>query len=292
MSTATDITLAQALAETTRALAPLGEQAREEAQWLMCRCLGLSRATLLAHPEQRLEPQSRQRLAEWSERRARGEPLAYLTGEREFWSLSLHVTPAVLVPRPETELLVELALSHGGPHARALDLGTGSGAIAIAIAHERPHWNVTAIDRSPAALEVAARNAARLGLPHIRFLQGTWFAPVRTERFDLIVSNPPYVAADDPVMRGDSLAHEPREALTPGSDALASLREIIADAPAHLVEGGWLLLEHGHTQGPAVRALLVSRGFAHVVSHPDLAGHERMTQACLPTARTPTLENS
>ena len=282
-------TLSTALARATELLASLGADARDEASWLVMRCLAIGRAALASEPERPVDDADWQRLESWAVRRAAGEPLAYLTGEREFWSLPLQVTPAVLVPRPETELLVERALACGDAlqsqrthPLRVLDLGTGSGAIALALAHERGTWEVTAIDRSSAALEIARANAARLDLGRVRFLQGDWFAPLVGERFDLIASNPPYVAADDPVLQGDSLRHEPHAALTPGADALAALRCIVEAAPVYLAPQGTLLLEHGHDQGPAVRALLVQRGFTHVVSHPDLAGHERVTRGSLP----------
>jgi release factor glutamine methyltransferase len=213
------------------------------------------------------------------ERRARGEPLAYLTGIREFWSLPLRVSRAVLVPRPETELLVERALAlRAVSEGRVVDLGTGSGAIALALARERPHWRVTATDISMEALAVARANAAELQLTGIDFRQGSWFAPLGGARFDLIVSNPPYVAADDAVLEDPALAHEPRLALTPGVDALRCLREIARDAPQHLEPGGWLLVEHGAAQAAAVRDELVLAGCRSVRSHRDLAGHERITE--------------
>lgn len=295
------ITLAEALIRVTHRLATFGPSARDEALWLTANCLGISRTILLTDPQRRIDTDALARLDAWSVRRANGEPLAYLTGEREFWSLPLQVSPAVLVPRPETERLVELALEHGDAlrcdgALRVLDLGTGSGAVAIAIAHERSQWRVTAVDRSPAALAVARANAALLALTQLEFLQGDWYSPFSADhprrRFEIIVSNPPYVAADDPLMHGDSLRHEPYAALTPGTDALAALRAIIAAAPDHLVPNGWLLLEHGHAQGAAVREMLVSRGFAHVVSHPDLAGHERTTQGRLPAAHITSPEKS
>ncbi|MFO1426216.1 MAG: HemK/PrmC family methyltransferase [Steroidobacteraceae bacterium] len=180
----------------------------------------------------------------------------------------------------ETELLVERALALGDA-ARALavvDLGTGSGAVALAIASERPGWHVTATDASEAALAVARGNALAAGLQRVEFVAGRWYVPLGGRRFDLIVSNPPYIAGDDPVLQGDSLSHEPLAALTPGPDALAALREIVRGAPAQLAPGGALLLEHGADQGPVVRALLVAEGFAHVRSHRDLAGHERVTE--------------
>lgn len=257
-----------------------------DAETLLAACLGLSRARLRGFPE--LEPDSAQieRYLAWIERRRAGEPIAYITGQREFWSLPLAVGPAVLVPRPETELVVErtLALEHGAP-LRVLDLGTGSGAIALALAHERPAWQVTAIDVSAAALALARANGATLGMARVRFLEGSWFDPVAGERFDLIVSNPPYIGADDPALKDATLRHEPRAALSPGTDALAALREIVTGAPACLEPGGWLVLEHGMDQAAALRAALVARGFARVRCHRDLAGHERVTEAQWPEIR-------
>jgi release factor glutamine methyltransferase len=281
---------ALAAADSARAAAPAATagaaafEALREAEALVLTCLGLPRSLLYSDPDRMLAAAEVDRLDAWLARRCDGEPLAYLAGEREFWSLTLEVSPAVLVPRPETELLVERALQAGDALEaaglvlpRVLDLGTGSGAIAIAIAHERPDWSVTAIEHSPAALAVAQRNATRHGVDNLELLQGDWFGPLGTRRFHLIASNPPYVAADDPLLGGDSLRHEPREALTPGADALADLRQLVDQAPCYLEHGGSLMLEHGSTQGAALRALLVARGFAHVVSHPDLAGHERVT---------------
>ena len=193
----------------------------------------------------------------------------------------------MLVPRPETELLIERALLAGdgisAPSIRAVDLGTGSGAIALTLALERPTWQVHAVERSESALRVARANAARLEAArlessHVVFHAGSWFEPLAQQRFDLIVSNPPYVAADDPVLQSDGLRYEPSTALTPGADAFADLQHILAEAPRHLTAGGVLLLEHGSTQAAELRARLVARGFAHVVSHRDLAGHERVTE--------------
>jgi len=189
------------------------------------------------------------------------------------------VCSAVLVPRPETELLVERALAlRSASYGRVADLGTGCGAVALALASERPHWQVTATDLSAEALAIARANAAQLKLHAVDFRHGSWFAPLAETRFDLIVSNPPYVAADDPALAAPGLAHEPRLALTPGTDALACLRAIARDAPQHLDPGGWLLLEHGNDQGEAVRRELVLAGLRYVRSHRDLAGHERVTE--------------
>ena len=267
-------------------LAPsLGEAARREAETLVLAALGLGRGTLIADPDRPLSDAETRRVADWTARRADGVPLAYLTGEREFWSLPLRVGPAVLVPRPETETLVERTLQRGdawqattGSPPAVVDLGTGSGAIALALAIERPDWAVSAVDRSRDALDMARDNARRLGLGRIEWLHGDWYAPLGDRRFALLVSNPPYVAADDPVLSGDSLRHEPRTALTPGADALADLHALIDGAPAHLLSGGRLLMEHGATQAAAVRARLAARGFADIVSHRDPAGHERVTE--------------
>lgn len=292
----TAATLRDAVRRAARTLIPLlGTGARREAETLVLTCLGLPRSMLIADPGRALDAMQLVRIDDWIMRRADGEPLAYLAGEREFWSLTLRVGPSVLVPRPETELLVERALLAGDAWERTAagpvgvaDLGTGSGAVALAIASERPAWAVTAVDRAPEALNVARANAAQLGLGRVEFLEGDWFGPVGGRRYALVASNPPYVAADDPVLEGDSLRHEPREALTPGTDALAALHAIIDAAPAHLSPGGTLLLEHGATQAAAVRARLAARGYADIVSHRDPAGHERVTEARLPPDPSPT----
>jgi release factor glutamine methyltransferase len=235
-------------------------------------------------------------------RRERGEPLAYIVGYKHFWTLKLAVTPAVLVPRPETELLVERALAlRTEATANVVDLGTGSGAIALALASEKPLWQVTATDVSADALAVARSNAVALGLARVEFVEGSWLEPLGGRKFDLIVSNPPYIGADEPEMASPALRFEPRGALTPDAHApgaaaslatspagprtaasraaaLASLRAIVHSAPPHLEHGGWLLLEHGSTQAAEVARELVGRGFSHVRSHRDLAGHERMTE--------------
>ncbi len=260
-----------------------------EAQRLLAAVLGHGRGWLLAHEDHPLGPAQRAQYAGWIARRARGEPLAYITGVKEFWSLPLQVTPDVLVPRPETELLVERALAllpargaDGGPAPSVADLGTGSGAIALALAHERPHWQVTATDRSAAALAVARGNALRLGLASVRFLQGDWLAPLAGERLDLLASNPPYIAAGDPALADPALRHEPAGALCSGPGGLEDLRALISTAPAHLLPGGWLLLEHGATQGEAVCALFASQGWTRVRCHADLAGRPRVSEASWP----------
>jgi len=254
-----------------------------DAQLLLAHVLTTTRASLMAQLERMPEPAQAAHFSDLIARRTAGEPLAYILGVREFWSLPLRVSAAVLVPRPETELLVERALALlSGPNGRVADLGTGSGAIALALASERPGWDLTATDVSGDALQVARHNAAALNLDRVEFLLGRWFAPLGNRRFDLLVSNPPYIGAEDPAMRDPVLKYEPVIALSPGPDAMESLTEIIQSAPAHLVSGGWLLLEHGADQGPDVARELVARGFRSVRSHRDLAGHERMTEARQP----------
>jgi release factor glutamine methyltransferase len=253
--------------------------ARLDAQLLLGAALGVPRARLQSHPEEAAPAGTRERYLRLIERRVSGEPLAYLTGKREFWSLDLLVSPAVLIPRPETELLVERALAvRTGAGGAVVDLGTGCGAIALALASERPGWRVVATDVSEPALAVARANAAALGLSRVEFRAGSWFGPLGEERFDLIVSNPPYVAADDPLLAHSALRYEPRLALTPGADALECLRALARGALAHLAPGGWLVLEHGADQGQAVRSELVLAGLRSVRSHRDLAGHERTTE--------------
>ena len=283
------VSLQTALRETREALGALGADATREAQLLLSACLGISSIAQHIEPERALGAQQLDKLRAWTRRRAAGEPLAYLTGRREFWSLEFTVTPDVLIPRPETELLVERALHHGDALAnrranwptspiRVVDLGTGSGIIAITVAHERPQWLCTAVDLSTKALAIAAQNARNLVAARVSYRSGSWFEPLAGQHFDLVVSNPPYVEANDPVLQADSLAFEPRLALTAGPDALAALKHLVEEAPRYLASGGWLCLEHGADQAVAVRERLVARGYAHVGSHRDLAGHERVTE--------------
>ena len=251
-----------------------------DAEWLLTHVIGFGRARLRSHPEDPVDEKKANRYLGLIERRATGEPVAYLIGHKDFWSLRLMVTPAVLVPRPETELLIERALAlRSEEFGRVIDLGTGSGAIALALASERPGWQVTATDTSEEALAVARLNAAALNLNRVQFLHGAWLEPIKNQTFDLIISNPPYIDAADPAMNDPALLHEPRSALTPGEDGMDSLRAIIAAAPEYLERDGWILLEHGADQAAAVTRELVARGLRHVRSHRDLAGHERMTEA-------------
>jgi len=247
---------------------------RLDAQLMLAQVFEQPRTWLVAHDEVEFAPVQLTRWNEQLRRRANGEPLAYVTGRCEFRGMQLQVSPAVLVPRPETELLVEWALEllplYGNDEV--VDLGTGSGAIALALQRERPHARVTATDASADALPVARTNAARHA-PAVAFAPGDWWAAVAGRRFALAVSNPPYVAGDDPHLA--ALAHEPRMALTPEGDGLAALHHIVNAAPAHLLPGAWLLLEHGHDQGEAVRGLLAARGFVATSTRLDLAGLPR-----------------
>jgi len=261
-------------AAAARLAASASEAPHLEAELLLAHVLGKSRSRLKSHPEETADAASGTRFGALIERRAAGEPLAYLLGYKDFWTLRLAVTPAVLIPRPETELLVERALAlRDEADARVADLGTGSGAIALALAHERPRWEVTGTDVSDEALAVARSNATALGQASVQWLRGSWFEPLGGRRFDLIVSNPPYIGADEPELA--TLRSEPRAALSPGADALACLRAIVLAAPDHLEHGGWLVLEHGSRQAADLARQLVARGFRHVRSHRDLAGHER-----------------
>jgi release factor glutamine methyltransferase len=255
-----------------------------DAELLLAHALGVARSRLRSHPEEIPAADAATRFLALIDRRAAGEPVAYIIGRKGFWTLELSVSPAVLVPRPETELLVEraLALDPGG-EARVADLGTGSGAIALALASARPQWRVVATDSSTEALAVARANAIALGLARVEMLEGDWLSCLRGRTFHLLLSNPPYVAADDVALRQPELMREPRSALVAAEDGLAALRTIIQAAPNHLEPGGWLLLEHGATQAAAVAGALVARGFAQVRSHRDLAGRERMTEGQWPT---------
>ena len=245
-----------------------------EARLLLAKATGFSEASVLAHPERTLPGEAEMMFRDFAARRARGEPIAYLLGEKEFYGLPLAVNAAVLIPRPETELLVERALALRP--ASVLDLGTGSGAVALAIKRHLASARVVAVERSAAALAIARRNALKLGL-EVEFHHGLWFAPVAGERFDLVVSNPPYVAAGDPHLALGDLRFEPQSALVAGPEGLEAIREIAAGAAARLNPGGWLLLEHGMGQDGEVRKLLREQGLEGIESWPDLAGIARVT---------------
>ena len=255
-----------------------GDAGRLEAELLLCHCLGEPRSYLYARPEQSLSAADLNRYRGLLEARRQGRPIAYLTGRREFWSLDLAVDEHTLIPRPETETLVAWALELALPgDALVADWGTGSGAIALSLASERPRWTVLATDSSDAALRVAERNRARLGLDNVMLLRADWGGPLAGAGFGLIVSNPPYVAEGDIHLEQGDLRFEPGGALVAGPDGLGAIRRIASEAGRCLANGGWLLLEHGAEQGAAVRALLVSAGFASLSTRRDLAGLERIT---------------
>ncbi len=250
-----------------------------EAKLLAQHALGVSRAWLVARLDEPVDVAQGRAIERLFARRQGGEPVAYITGEREFYSLELAVTPAVLIPRPETELLVELVLARLAQQSgRVLDLGTGSGAIAIAIAHHAPDAEVWAVDASAKALEVARANAARHGA-NVRFFRSDWCSRLAAERFDIIVSNPPYIASGDIHLARGDLRFEPRDALVAGSDGLEAIRAIVVQAARHLETGGWLLLEHGLGQAMRCRDLLAACGYTELKSWPDLAGIVRVTGA-------------
>lgn len=272
-------TIAEALAEAAARLAPLHESARLDAEVLLAHCLGRDRSHLYAWPERALEPAVHAAFLELVAGRAAGRPVAYLIGRREFWSLALAVGPETLIPRPETETLVEAVLARVPAAAawRLADLGTGSGAVALALAAERPACRVVATDRSAAALGQARANAAELGIGNVEFREGDWFGPLGAERFHVIASNPPYVAEADPHLEQGDVRFEPRNALAAGPEGLDDLRRLAAGAPGHLEPGGWLVVEHGWDQGPAVRDLMAGAGARDVATTRDPAGHERVT---------------
>ncbi len=276
------ITVEAAIGEGREALRTVVVDARREAEILLGNASNRPRGNLIAWPRRQLTNDETHRYRALLRRRAGGEPTAYILAHREFWSLDLHVTRDTLIPRHETELLVELALQRipVNDQSLLLDLGTGSGAVALAIASERPMASIVATDASPAALDVARGNAATLGLGTVEFALGDWLDAIPEGiRFDAILSNPPYVAASDPHLNRGDLPWEPRSALVGGADGLDAIRRITRDAPGRLEPGGWLMLEHGPDQGGAIRDLLVAAGMSKVSCHRDLLGLERVTIA-------------
>ncbi|MBB3231500.1 peptide chain release factor N(5)-glutamine methyltransferase [Halomonas stenophila] len=267
------------LRDASRRLAAAGSpSARLDAEVLLCHVLGVDRTWLYTWGDRDAEPDAAARFEALVAARADGRPVAHLTGGREFWGLALATSPSTLIPRPDTETLVAaaLALAPDVP-GRLLDLGTGTGAVALAFASERPSWAVVGVDLRPEAVALARHNATRLGIGNAEFRASDWFAALPGERFALIVANPPYLADDDPHLGQGDLRFEPRSALVAADEGLADLYHLIEAARTHLVPGGWLLLEHGATQGPAVREALCAAGYAAVASRTDLAGHERVS---------------
>ena len=271
------VRLKQLLADASEQLQPISDSPRLDAELLLGRACGWSRARLVVEQAAELSMQAQQAFDRLLARRRQGEPVAYILGEKEFWSLPLIVGPAVLVPRPDTEALVEraLLLIEGATAPRLFDLGTGSGAIALALASERSDASVLATDQCEDALAVAQANGQRLGLRNVDWRAGDWYGAVEGQRADLIASNPPYIAADDPHLA--ALHAEPHSALVANENGLACLRQLVAGAPDHLLPGGWLVLEHGWQQGAQVRELLSERGFHDVASDRDYGGNERLS---------------
>ena len=264
------------------------DEARREAQVLLGHVLGTSRAWLSGHGDDKTEESAAAEFRDLVERRRIGEPIAYLVGKREFYGLGFRVTPDVLIPRADTETLIDVALEKLAPGVanNVLDLGTGSGCVAISIAHERPAARVTAVDLSAAALAVARQNAAASGVT-VEFVEGRWFEPLAQNRFDVIVSNPPYVAAGDAHLQIGDLRFEPAMALISGKDGLNDIRAIVAGAAAHLRTGGWLFFEHGHDQAHICGDLLLDAGFEQIVNRADIAGLPRVTGGRLLTSKSP-----
>lgn len=262
---------------------PDSPTARLDVELLLAAALGKSRSYLHTWPEKIVSSEAAQLFASYLQRRRSGEPVAYILGQQGFWKLDLEVAPHTLIPRPDTELLVEAALELlPAVPAQVLDLGTGSGAIALALASERPAWQVTAVDRVLEAVALAERNRQRLDLGNVRVLNSHWFSALAGQRFQLIISNPPYIAATDPHLVAGDVRFEPASALVAGVDGLDDLRLIVAQAPAHLEAGAWLMLEHGCDQAEAVRDLLSGQGFEQVHSRTDLGGHQRISLGRLP----------
>jgi len=277
-------TVSDALHTATMLLSRSSPSARLDAELLLEYVTGLSRTSFRANPERELPANAGWSFQQLVKRRTQGEPVAYIRQQQEFWSLLLEVSPAVLIPRPETELVVERMLAHINEEIplRVADLGTGSGAIAVALASERRQAHVVAVDASKDALELASRNIGRLQLTNVSLLHGSWFAPAAGQKFHAIASNPPYIAQDDPDLAPEVRKFEPLMALISGRTGFEAIDTLIRDAPTHLEPEGWLVLEHGWKQAEAIRQRLVRQGFVHVTSHADLAGHERVTEGQWP----------
>ncbi|MBD8806751.1 MULTISPECIES: peptide chain release factor N(5)-glutamine methyltransferase [Pseudomonas syringae group] len=263
---------------------PDSPTARLDAELLLAAALGKPRSFLHTWPERIVSTEAALAFAGYLQRRRTGEPVAYILGQQGFWKLDLEVAPHTLIPRPDTEMLVEAALElvPAFAPAQVLDLGTGTGAIGLALANDRQQWKITAVDRVTEAVALAERNRQRLQLDNAEVLNSHWFSALEGRQFDLIISNPPYIAETDPHLSMGDVRFEPGSALTSGPDGLDDLRTIISEAPVHLSPGGWLLLEHGYDQGPAVRELLIRHGFERIQTRRDLGEHERITFGCVP----------
>lgn len=273
-------TLAEALRDAVAALTPSSPSPRLDAEVLWRHVTGRDAADLVANAPRAFSGEAAHRFEALVARRRAGEPVAYLTGEREFWSMPFQVTPAVLIPRPETELVVERALEHIPTDARwtVVDAGTGSGALALALARERRHCRIVATDRSREALAVAIANARRFGVVNAEFREGEWLEPLGRLAPEMVVSNPPYVRANDPHLNEGDVRFEPKDALVGGPDGLDAIRALARQAFARLMPGGWFLVEHGYDQAAAVAAILTEAGFCEIACHRDLTGHERVTE--------------
>jgi release factor glutamine methyltransferase len=270
-------TIQDLLADAHRVLT--GDDARQESEWLMDACCGIGRARQVAHPDATVPADKVDQFRSALQRRHSGEPLAYIIGKRDFWDMQLYVTPDVLIPQPDTEVLVEQALARIPDNAawRIADLGTGSGAIALALAKERPACQLVASDASAAALSVAARNVKACRVSNVSLINTSWLAPLGPGSLDMIVSNPPYVADDDPCLLEGDVSREPRQALVAGPEGLDELEQIIRDSAHALKEDGWLLVEHGHDQASAVATMLASYGYREVFTLQDYGGNDRVS---------------
>ena len=270
--------IAELLQEKTR-LHKVSDSAALDIELLLCHCLQKPRSFLRARPEHEVAPGVAEQFFNLLARREVGEPVAYLTGKKGFWTLELEVSPATLIPRPETELLVEKALEWSGlpEKARVLDLGTGTGAIALALASEKRAWQVIGVDSQPDAVSLSQRNAQQLQLSNVEFKQSDWFTALTGEGFDIVVSNPPYIDPDDKHLKEGDVRFEPSSALVSDRKGLADIEIIIRQAIDYLTSMGGLLLEHGYDQGEAVRALMTAEGYSQVITYQDLAGHDRVT---------------
>lgn len=283
MSGPTNVANIGELLKRATELAGISDTQRLDAEILLGHALGVPRSYLFAWPEKVVDADARALFEALLKRRRQGEPIAYLIGRKEFWSLPLAVNSSALIPRPETELLVQRALDLlVGDRARVLDLGTGTGAIALALATERPQWDIVAVDQSAAAIALAEENRRNLGLDNVRIVQSNWFddvpSNVRGQKFELILANPPYLDAHDEHLAQGDVRFEPRAALVAGDDGLADLKIIIEGARGALAAGGWVLLEHGFAQGAAVRRWLTRCGYRNIATHRDLAGMERVSE--------------